>query len=275
MRIIIQYYSFHIHINMKKTVFCFLTGMFLSAMLAAQGSKSLNQLMNDFVSTDWSLVLAAKENLENTGKECIPEIILLMNDCKMHKLLNTGDLIYPGAEKYFGHGQIIDYDIDDICVRAGWLLEELTFMNFGFTGIHLPENELTDFIRLTFPEYYSAPANQRQLEELTATGKRKLIRSLSIENAKSWWKNQSENWSRLIALEDALNSNDDKRQVKALFYIRNGKTVCSGLNEKYYTGKLEKSVAKLSRDSISRVSENAKLILLDTKFEWLLMKAVQ
>lgn len=240
--------------------------------LSATGNESIKKLIADFLSADWPAVISAKEKIENLGSAAIPEIITVMNDCKVNKLQNTGDLIYPGAEKYFGHGQIIDYDIDDLCVRAGWLLEELTFRNFGFTGIHLPDNELSDFIKKSFSDYYNIAANQRRLDELTAQGKRKLIRSLSIEQVNSWWQSSSKDWNRLNALEEALNSQDDKCQVKALFYLRNGKTRCKGLSESYYKTRLEQAVMRLSNAELNRISENAKLIMLDSDFDWLLDK---
>lgn len=229
--------------------------------------------MDEFVSNDWSVVSLAKEKMENLGSSCIPELIGMMNDCRIQKLHNTGDLIYPGAEKFFGHGQIIDYDIDDVCVRAGWLLEDITFKNFGFSGIHLPADELSGFIAATFPDYVGI-ADPQQTVALSEDGKRKLIRSLSIERAKNWWLGTAKQWNRLQALEQALNSNDEKCQVKALFYLRNGKTQCRGLTQKYYKSRLEKVINKLTRSETNRVSENAKLIMLDSDFDWLSLKPV-
>jgi hypothetical protein len=232
----------------------------------------MNSLIKAFLSTDWPTVLTAKEKIENLENSGIPEIIGLLSECKVHKLENTGDLIYPGAEKYFGHGQIIDYDIDDICVRAGWLLEDLTFRNFGFTGIHLADQELTGFIRENFPNYCSDPANILQLDQLSATGKRRLIRALSIEQVRSWWPGAASNWNRLQSLEDALKSGNEKCQVKALFYMRNGRTQCTGLDENFYISRLEELVKKLSKSETSRISEHAKLIMLDSDYDWLKIK---
>ena len=249
---------------------CCLSAIFISA----DKVEPMQQLVNDFLSADWPTVLSAKEKMENTGEDCIDDLINMMNDCRVNKLQNTGDLIFPGAEKYFGHGQIIDYDIDDICVRAGWLLEDLTFLNFGFSGIHLPDNELEGFISGNFPEYFNNPSNRTHLEELTASGERTLIRKLSIEKAKNWWNSASQGWNRLDALHEALNSQDEKCQVKALFYLRNGRTRCEGLTEKYYRTHLESIIKKLAKVKLGRVSENAKLIMLDSDFDWLSIKPV-
>ena len=241
--------------------------------VSVKANEPLKQLLNDFISTDWPTVLLAKEKIENRESEGISEIIALMDNCTIYKLENTGDLIYPGADKFFGHGQIIDYDIDIACIRAGWILEEITFRNFGFTGIHLPAGELADFVRKTFPEYTAS--STKSLDQMDESEKRNLIRKLSIENAKTWWQNSSRQWSRLTALEQALSSKDEKCQVKALFYLRNGRTICTGLNQKFYKTKLSKVINRLSNSETGRVSENAKLIMLDSDFSWLALKPVQ
>lgn len=234
--------------------------------------EPVKQLVDNFLSTDWPTVISAKEKMENMGAQCIQEVIGILDNCQVYKLQNTADLIYPGAEKFFGHGQIIDYDIDVACIRAGWLLEELSFRNFGFTGVHLPDGELSDFIRKNFTEYFNAPGNQTQVDQMNENDKRLLIRNLSIERARKWWADSSKQWNRLNALVQALNSSDEKTQVKALFYLRNGKTVCEGLNQKFYRAKLSKPIERLSKSATSRVSENAKLVMLDSDFSWLAIK---
>jgi hypothetical protein len=134
--------------------------------------------------------------------------------------------------------------------------------------------ELDPFIRKTFPDYYSAPANRHQLDGMAETAKRKLIRTLSIEQARKWWNTASPQWNRLEALEQALLSADEKCQIKALFYLRNGKTTCTRLTENFYKSRLENTIIKLTKSETNRVSENAKLIMLDSDYDWLLLKPV-
>lgn len=243
-------------------------------LFSFSGADPVKALIDDFVSTDWPKVSSAKGQLESFGATAIPEIMNLLANCNNQKLQHTGDLIYPGAEKVYGHGQMIEYDIDVICVRAGWLLEDLTFRNFGFSGIQLPENELEIFIKNTFSDYYNQPGNQQMINALTEEEKRVLIRTMSIEKAKAWWPSASKQWSRLNALQQALSGSDEISQVKALFYLRNGKSKCSGLTQKYYKSKLAATVEKLTKSKTDRVSENAKLIMLDSDFSWLALKPV-
>ena len=235
---------------------------------------SIKSLINDFTSTDWNLVSAAKEDLENLQAGALSDIMELLKSDYEAKLVNTGDLIYPGADKFYGHGQMIDYDIDNLAIRAGWLLEDLTFQNFGFGGVHIQGDQLLDFIKLTFPEYYNNSQNRKKLANSSEQQLRQLIKELSIKKANQWYALQGNNWNRLDALADALKSYDEKREVKALFYMRNGKSKCSGLNKDSYNTKLKELVEDLSKVEIKRISENAKLILLDDKFDWLTMKPV-
>lgn len=235
-------------------------------------NREIDKLIKDFKSNDWIIVLKAKKDLENLEGKALPELINLLDDKSVSKLINTGDLIYPGAEKFFGHGQIIDYDIDKISIRAGWLIEELTFQNFGYSGIHIQENRLLNYIKFTFPEYYNNSINRENLENSSTTEKRTIINKLSHDKVIDWWKKESKNWNRLDALVDALNSADEKRQVKALFYLRNGNSKCTELTKDVFDSKIKERIIELSKVKLKRVSEHAKLILLDEKYEWLKMK---
>jgi hypothetical protein len=236
--------------------------------------RTVNDLLKDFQSDDWPTVLKAKESLENLEGKSIPDLIKLLSSDSFVKLQNTSDLIYPGAEKFYGHGQIIDYDIDDISIRAGWLLEEITFQRFGFDGVHIQEDRLISFIKNNFTDYYIIPGNRDKLEKLTIHEKRNLIKDMSVKKAIEWWKRESKNWNRLSALIGALRSDDEKRQVKALFYIRNGRTQCTGLTKSFYKRNIHHIINELSKVQLKRVSEHAKLILLDTRYEWLKMKQI-
>jgi len=168
-----------------------------------------------------------------------------------------------------GHGQMIDYSVDNLSIRAGWLLEEITFNNFGFTGIHLPDDNLVSFIKVTFPDYYNNSNNRRRIETSSSAELSRLIHKLSLQAAKEWWKKEKDSWTRLKGLEDALKSFDEKRQVKALFYIRNGATKCTGLTKEYYYNHIAKEIVRLSGSETLRVSEHARWILFDSKLTWL------
>jgi len=259
---------------MKRIALMALAAVFCISMPAIAEEKIPDNLLSQFKSTDWPTVLKAKESIENMEATGIPQLMNMLNDFSVRKLKNTGDLIYPGTKKFYGHGQILDYNVDEICIRVGWLLEELSFQNFGFAGIYIPENELVDFIKNNFQEYYAGLSNKQSVVNMSAAEKRKLIRSLSIKKAQAWWSRKSGTWSRLDALAESLQSTDEKDKVKALFYIRNGKTKCTGLTKAFYQANLESMIRELAKNDLKRISENAKLILMDIDFEWLHQKTV-
>lgn len=242
---------------------------FLPLLAMSQISK---ELLNSFKSTDWKEVKETKSSIENLQAKAIPDLISLLESKEKIKLVNTGSLIYPGAEKFFGHGQILDYDVDYIAIRAGWLIEEISFNNFGFSGIHLPKDELITYVKMTFPAYYNNSSNRKKLETASAEELRAIAQKLSIDAVKDWWDEEGDSWNRLDALVKALKSFDEKRQVKALFYMRNGETKCDGLTKEFYYEEISKEIVRLSGSSVQRISEHAKLILLDSKLEWLTMK---
>lgn len=252
-----------------KTIYTLLLSLCFLLVNAQASEKSFEEFKSD----DWKLVKQAKMDIESQQAKAIPELIKLLESDKEVKLNNTGSLIYPGAEKFFGHGQILDYDVDFIAIRAGWLIEEISFNNFGFSGIHLPKEELVTHIKLTFPEYYNNSSNRKKIESSSDAELRELAQKLSVASVKDWWETEGSEWSRLNALVAALKSFDEKRQVKALFYMRNSVTKCDGLTKEFYYEEVSKEIVRLSGSDVQRISEHAKLILLDSKLDWLDMKA--
>ncbi len=217
--------------------------------------------------------LEARTSLEEAGIDALPALFSLLKEDKTVKLNNTGDLIYPGAERFYGHGEIIDYDIDQIPVRAGWLIEKITFQNFGFSYIHDLGKNLHNHLKYHFnssdiDQFTSKPVNSLNVEE-----QRELIRDLSVYNAQKWWKNHSAT-NRLDCLEAALSSKDDKRQVDALQYLRTSTVPIEGLTKDAYNKKILPLIKRLANDPTKRISEQAKYILNDKTYEFLKSKGL-
>jgi hypothetical protein len=254
---------------MRKSATLLVTLVMVTSTGFLKGQSDIDKLIKDFTSSDWKTVKQAKIKLENYQALAVPKIMVLLDRTDTVKLTNTGSLIYPGATKFYGYGQMIEYDIDRIAVRAGWLLEDLSFNNFGFSGCHLLPEDQMNFIKVTFPAYYNNANNRKKLESSSDAELGNIIFKLSVKNAKDWWASEGSHWTRLQALVDALKSFDEKRQVKALFYMRNGETNCTGLTKEYYIDNIAKEIVRLSGSDTQRVSEHASNILSDTKFQWL------
>src|SRR5689334_142202 len=90
-------------------------------------------LIRDLRAADWQTVYDAHERLVALRQEAIPALLELADSREIVKLTNTLDLSYPGAANFYGHGMLLSYDIVCLGVRAGWVLDDLTFQSFGFS----------------------------------------------------------------------------------------------------------------------------------------------
>ncbi len=159
---------------------------------------------------DWPKVVQAARSLEGRQEHAIPNLLKLMDREEKVKLVHTADLIYPGADKFYGHGLMIDYDLDWLPARAGWVLETITFQDFGFRQAR----------------------TQAQ-------------RQAAAQKARAWWVKQK-GWKRGPALVEALRSKSVVRQEQALGYLRYPTGPCRGVDPRYYQDVILPAVRQLS-----------------------------
>ncbi|KIA83947.1 hypothetical protein [Kaistella jeonii] len=227
---------------MKKIIF--LIFLIINSICSGQNHKIDSLFLKFKESSFYEDVYPSKIALENYQKEVIPELIKLVGDTTFVKLTGTADLIYPGAQKWYGHGHYVPYSMDWVSIRAGWLLEELTFQNFGFSTINIGNLNWKD---------------KREKEKLNNS------RNYQAEKVKKWWKENSDKWSRLGALKEALVSNDIKRVSNAVQYLRFGETKCNGLNQEIFINDLKpltlkyKNSQNMDLKKISELMENEDL----------------
>src|SRR5688572_18562360 len=108
----------------------FMIIILLLILFGCSSQTPIDKMISQLKQAEFSEVLDAKDSLINYANESVPKLIELLKDTSFVKLKNTADLIYPGSEEFYGHGWIVNYDIDWISVRAAWLLEEITFLDF-------------------------------------------------------------------------------------------------------------------------------------------------
>ena len=200
-------------------------------------------LISDFTSKEWSKVYKAKDSLLNIGKSAIPDLIKLMENPKAFvKLENTSDLIYPGASEFYGHGWVVDYDLDWIAIRAGWALENLTLENFGFQENVITEKELMELHKNDYAKYIETGKHDVKFQ-------RKQFENLDkiISKTKKWWKQNELNWSALDGLKKAIYSDDIDRQLDAIQQMRFPKYKINGFNEEYFNKEIKPRIAELNK----------------------------
>jgi hypothetical protein len=244
-------------IPLLATTFCF-------------GQKTnIDKLFLDFRQASfYEKVYPSKMKLENYQKDIIPKLIELLNDTSFVKLSGTADLIYPGSTEFYGHGHFVPYDMDWISVRAGWLLEDLTFMDFGYKTSGVDDTTLFKLMKENYEEYLKK--GTYDLEWKNKTNREKLIefRKILAQKANSWWQANQTNWTRLYAIKDALQSNDENRLGEVLQFLRYGETKCDNLNSQLYLTEIKPLVMSLKGTKYESVKVQVDLLLKEDLKYW-------
>jgi hypothetical protein len=203
----------------------------------------------------------------NYQKEAIPKLIELLKDTSFIKLKNTADLIYPGAEKVYGHGWIVSYDIDWISVRAAWLLEEITFQNFGYRDLAINEDKLLSLHKENYTSYLRSGSHDTDFKDKTPRQQLVMYRLMLVDSVTKWWDKNKNSWTRFTALKEALSSDDEQRQSLALQYLRFDETMCDGLIIENYKTEIKPLVQKI-KQSKNGEADQAKYLLDDNEYYW-------
>ena len=235
--------------------------------------RPVEHLVLELPKADFSAVYQVKDSLINYQQEAIPTLLKLLRDTSFVKLQNTADLIYPGADKFYGHGGIIAYDIDWVAVRAAWLLEELTFQDFGYRDRSITEAKLLDLHKQGYQTYLQDGFQPLNFNHKTSRERLKLYRSGLADKVASWWRKEQPDWTRYKALQEALASGNEQRQALALHYLRFDKTRCTGLTLASYESELKPLLIRIQH-SASRAANQASYVLDDEYYYWLTSKSV-
>jgi len=222
-------------------------------------------------SAEFSDVLEAKDSIVNYGEEAIPQLIGLLTDKSFVKLKNTADLIYPGAEEFYGHGWIVQYDIDWISDRSAWLLEEITFQDFGYKILSINEDSLLKLHFQNYQSYLQTGSHKVDFEDKTSRQQFLEFRRLLADSVSRWWNKNQKTWTRFKAIKEALSSNDEKLQHRMLQYLLFEETACPKLTFDSYQRELKPLVENIQRSKNSQ-ADLAKSLLEDKEFNWLRRK---
>jgi hypothetical protein len=194
--------------------------LYFSSIASYAQINNLDSLIHAFKSKDFDeVVMSAKTALEQKQKEAIPALIQLLQSTEYAKLYYSEALMYPGTKRVIFENEIvIPYELDWISIRAGWLLEELTFKDFGYRSTEL-DSELFDEIKRnneieTNEIIYTIDWKNRQTKEQIIQSRKNKAEQVAI-----WWEQNKANWTRVSALKTALQSNNEYCISKALNFM--------------------------------------------------------
>jgi len=227
----------------------------------------LDSMVAQLRQPNFGAVYQVKDSIVNYQKEAIPKLIELLKDTSFVKLKNTADLIYPGAEKFYGHGWIVNYDIDWISVRAAWLLEEITFQNFGYRDLTISEDKLMNLHKQNYTSYLQTGNHDIDFKDKTPRQQLIIYRLMLADSVSKWWYKNKSTWTRFGAIKEALTSVDEQRQGLALQYLRFDKTMCDGLTLENYKDEIKPLVQKI-KHSKNVEAEQATYLLDDNEYYW-------
>jgi hypothetical protein len=214
---------------------CFSTTLLFSQqVIKTQEDKRIDSLIKEFKSAYYDLphgVKYAKLELENYQKIIIPKLIaMLYNTTKTPIIANEPGVFFANADVsyYKGTGGTIPYNLDWLSIRAGWLLEELTFNDFGFSSNASNESKV--------PSRTYAYNSTIVWEKIATAASIKKERKIMADKVAAWWQKNKTTWTRLGALKEALQSNNEERYTKAIFYMNTfyNRTSCDGLTDEVF-----------------------------------------
>ena len=237
-----------------KTIYLLIISLTISQFSFAQKAK-IDSLFVEFKKQSfYGNIYPAKKKLEDYQKEIIPQLVKLVKDTTFVKLTGTADLIYPGTKIFYGHGHFVPYDMDWISVRAGWLLEELTFEDFGYKTSGVDEDLMLKLIKENHTEYTKTGVYDLEWKNKTPSEKQIEMRKVFSIKVETWWKKNKKNWSRLNAIKEALKSNDEGRILNVLNYLRSGKSKCDNLDQNKYVTEIIPLVEELKKSNSEEIN---------------------
>ncbi|RKR05273.1 hypothetical protein C8C83_4614 [Flavobacterium sp. 90] len=242
------------------------TSIFLSVNAQKINSVKIDSLFAEFKKNSfYGNVSPAKKELENYQKDIIPELIKLLKDTTFSKLTGTADLIYPGTTTFYGRGEYLPYNIDWISIRSGWLLEDLTFQDFGYKNIDVTDETLMKLSEENYNDYikkgsYELDWKNKTIEERTAQYRK----NISL-NAKKWWKENGKKWNRISAIKEALESNNENRLSNVFQYLRFGESKSDNLTVEIFNNEIKPIIVSLKKTSkFPEIQEQIESILVET-----------
>jgi hypothetical protein len=145
-----------------------------------------------FVSAEFGDVWAAMRVFAADPDAAIPRLVAMLDRDERVELHNTADMIFPGADRFYGHGGVVAEDLDWISARAVWALGKLTFQRFWLDPLRWPGGN--------------------DASKLTAD------RARAVERARAWWR-RGVAVTRKAALLEALDGDDARRRMTALQWL--------------------------------------------------------
>lgn len=101
------------------------------------------------------------------------------------------------------------YNLDWVCGRAAWLLEKLTFQDFGYQDRTITEAKLLALHKQGYQFYLANCIRLLDFKDKTPRERLKIYRLGQSTKVAAWWNKQPPMWTGYAALIEALASADE------------------------------------------------------------------
>ena len=187
--------------------------------------QDVRSLLHDFQSSQWPTVHRAKILLEDMKSPTILEIVfsrIINLGPENHVVLcNTNGVIFPDSG-ISNAELVLDYEVNWLTFRYGWLLEDMTFEDFGFRSNIMPDELLWDS-----SAFGNTPLHlvKNGIEGVQREQRRKD----AVQKMMAWWdrgkfdiswREDRRDWNWSTGLLEALKSEDRSRQLRAMVWLR-------------------------------------------------------
>jgi hypothetical protein len=212
-------------------VFCFSISSVLSqqSMTASNEAKEIDQLIGRLKGLRFNNdIKDASNGLSSYQQLALPKLISLLYDPTRldtdpgdpYTVLATGN--YNGYNKI----AIIPYNFDWLSIRAGYVIESMTFIDFGYSSsIKITDNKNGN-IKLTWNKIATAESLKKDRKNLA-------------DKVTNWWQINKATWSRFNALKTALQSKDKAYVTRGVDFIYYGETKCDGFTKERFEKELK------------------------------------
>lgn len=220
------------------SLFCFVMA---TNICAFSQQNRIDSLLNDFKGFMFAYkIQPAKLALETYDKDAIPKIIPLLYSSEFTKIDDKPYLMYPASREYMStHGYILPYNIDWLSIRAGWLIEALTFIDFGY------KTELDEKKYAIIDGYLYKGI--REIPWINAPTEASLLKTRKpmADKVAAWWQKNKDTWTRLGALKELLQSKNVDDVYKALHFILYTRTKCDGFTRDAYEKEIKPIIVSI------------------------------
>jgi hypothetical protein len=185
----------------------------------------------------------ATSGLVNYQTLALPKLIsLLYNTTRLDS--DPGDpYTVLATGNYEGHFKVgtIPYNFDWLSIRAGYVIESLTFIDFGYASSMKITDGKNGNIKITWNKVATAESLKKD-------------RKLMADKVVAWWNKNKATWSRFNELKTALQSKDKAYINRAVDFIYGGETKCDGFTKETY----EKEIKPLLKEILNTADKELK-----------------